>query len=211
MAIAVNKRSVMTLFSDSSNIYGHQIRLVLAEKGVTAEVEVVEANHLPQELLDLNPYGTIPTLIDRDLTLFEPHITLEYLDERFPHPPLMPVYPIARAQSRLVMYRIRREWYAAYETIIRSSQSAEAAAARKTLQEDLTAISALFKEKPYFMSDDFSLNDCYMAPLLWRLPLLDISLPKVAEKNLLPYMQKLFDRPAFIESLTDEEKKLRIL
>ncbi|TEA27033.1 glutathione S-transferase N-terminal domain-containing protein [Candidatus Schmidhempelia bombi] len=211
MAVAVNKRSVMTLFSDSSNIYGHQIRLVLAEKGVTAEVEVVEANHLPQELLDLNPYGTIPTLIDRDLTLFEPHITLEYLDERFPHPPLMPVYPIARAQARLVMYRIRREWYTAYETIIKSSQSAEAAAARKTLQDDLTAISALFKEKPYFMSDDFSLNDCYMAPLLWRLPLLDVSLPKVAEKNLLPYMKRLFDRPAFVESLSEEEKKLRVL
>lgn len=209
MVVAVNKRSVMTLFSDSTNIYGHQVRLVLAEKGVTAEVEVVEPNNLPQELLDLNPYGTIPTLIDRDLTLYESHIALEYLDERFPHPPLMPVYPIARANSRLVMYRIRREWYCAYETIINAPFSAEAKVARKSLQDDLTVISALFKEKPYFMSDDFSLNDCYMAPLLWRLPLLDIELPKVAEKNLLPYMARLFERSAFIESLTDDEKKIR--
>ncbi|WP_392566888.1 stringent starvation protein SspA [Utexia brackfieldae] len=209
MAVAVNKRSVMTLFSDTSSIYSHQIRLVLAEKGVTVEVELVEPNNLPQELLDLNPYGTIPTLIDRDLTLFEPHIALEYLDERFPHPPLMPVYPIARAQARLVMFRVRREWYTAYETIIKAPNSPEAANARKTLQDDLTAISALFKEKPYFMSEDFSLNDCYMAPLLWRLPLLDLTLPKVAEKNLLPYMARLFERHSFIESLTDDEKKIR--
>lgn len=210
MAVAVNKRSVMTLFSDLSNIYGHQIRLVLAEKGVTAEIEVVEPNHLPQELIDLNPYGTIPTLIDRDLTLFEPNIALEYLDERFPHPPLMPVYPIARAQSRLVMYRIRREWYKAYETILNAPSSSDAANARKLLQDDLTAISALFKEKPYFMSDEFSLNDCYMAPLLWRLPLLNITLPKVAEKNLAPYMERLFERSAFIESLTEDERKIRV-
>ncbi|QIQ21876.1 stringent starvation protein SspA [Zophobihabitans entericus] len=209
MVVAVNKRSVMTLFSDTTNIYGHQIRLVLAEKGVTAEVEVVESSNLPQELLDLNPYGTIPTLIDRDLTLYEPHIALEYLDERFPHPPLMPVYPIARANSRLIMYRIRREWYSAYETIIDNPESKNAAAARKVLLEDLTAISAIFKEKDYFMSDDFGLNDCYMAPLLWRLPLLGIEFPKVAEKNLTPYMNRLFERAAFIESLTEDEKKIR--
>lgn len=209
MAVAVNKRSVMTLFSDTTNIYGHQIRFVLAEKGVTAEFEYVDVNNLPQELLDLNPYGTIPTLIDRDLTLFEPHIALEYLDERFPHPPLMQVYPIARAQSRLIMYRIAHEWYSAYETIMRNESATAVNNARKLLQDDLTAISAIFKEKEYFMSDDFSLNDCYMAPLLWRLPLLGIKLPKVAEKNLQPYMARLFERPAFIESLTEDEKKIQ--
>lgn len=209
MAVAVNKRSVMTLFSDLTNIYGHVIRLVLAEKGVTAEIEVVEPNQLPQELIDLNPYGTIPTLIDRDLTLFEPHITLEFLDERFPHPPLMPVYPIVRAQSRLVMYRIRCDWYSAYETIMNAPSSTEASAARKALQDDLTVISPFFKETPYFMNEDFSLNDCYMAPLLWRLPLLNIQLPKTAEKNLFPYMDRLFERPAFTGSLTEDERKIR--
>ncbi|XKM14603.1 glutathione S-transferase C-terminal domain-containing protein [Orbaceae bacterium ac157xtp] len=209
MAVAVNKRSVMTLFCDKTDIYGHQIRLVLAEKGVTAEIEFVEADNLPQELLDLNPYGSIPTLIDRDLTLYEPHIALEYLDERFPHPPLMPVYPIVRANSRLTMYRIRKEWYSAYEVIIKDPQSDAAKEARKSLQEDLTAISVMFKEKPFFMSDDFTLADCYFAPLLWRLSVLDVNLPKVAEKNYLSYMARVFERPAFIESLTDEEKKMR--
>ncbi|GAA5109248.1 stringent starvation protein SspA [Orbus sasakiae] len=209
MAVAVNKRSVMTLFCDTTDIYGHQIRFVLAEKGVTAEIEFVEANNLPQELLDLNPYGSIPTLIDRDLTLYEPHIALEYLDERFPHPPLMPVYPIVRANSRLTMYRMRKEWYSAYHTIMDAPKSEAAKEARKSLQDDLTAISIMFKEKPFFMSDDFTLSDCYFAPLLWRLPLLDITLPKTAEKHYLSYMTRVFERPAFIESLTEDEKKIR--
>lgn len=209
MAVAVNKRSVMTLFCDTTGIYGHQIRFVLAEKGVTAEIEFVEQDKLPQELLDLNPYGSIPTLIDRDLTLYESHIALEYLDERFPHPPLMPVYPIVRANSRLTMYRMRQEWYAAYETIMASPESAEAVQARKLLLDDLTAISVIFKEKAFFMSDEFTLSDCYFAPLLWRLPLLGIQLPKVAEKNYLPYIARIFERPAFLASLTDDEKKMR--
>lgn len=210
MAVAVNKRSVMTLFCDKTDIFGHQIRFVLAEKGVTAEIEFVEANNLPQELLDLNPYGSIPTLIDRDLTLYEPHIALEYLDERFPHPPLMPVYPIVRANSRLTMYRMLKEWYSAYQTIINAPQSEAANEARKSLQDDLTSVSIIFKEKPFFMSDDFSLCDCYFAPLLWRLPLLNIVLPKTAEKHYLGYMTRIFERPAFIESLTDDEKKMRV-
>lgn len=209
MVVAVNKRSVMTLFCHTADIYGHQIRFVLAEKGVTAEIEFVGANNLPQELLDLNPYGTIPTLIDRDLTLHEPHIALEYLDERFPHPPLMPVYPIVRANFRLTMYRMKQEWYSAYETIIADPKSESAKVARKNLLDDLVSISLMFKEKDYFMSDDFSLCDCYFAPLLWRLPLLGIELPKVAEKHYLSYMSRIFDRPTFMSSLTEEEKKIR--
>lgn len=209
MVVAVNKRSVMTLFCDTTDIYGHQIRFVLAEKGVAAEIEFVTADNLPQELLDLNPYASIPTLIDRDLTLYEPHIALEYLDERFPHPPLMPVYPIVRANSRLTMYRIKKEWYSAYETIIADSNSDAAKISRKNLLDDLVSISVMFKEKDYFMSDDFTLCDCYFAPLLWRLPLLEIELPKVAEKNYLAYMSRIFERPAFVNSLTEEEKKIR--
>ncbi|WP_085246640.1 glutathione S-transferase N-terminal domain-containing protein [Gilliamella mensalis] len=209
MVVAVNKRSVMTLFCDTTDIYGHQIRFVLAEKGVAAEIEFVTADNLPQELLDLNPYGSIPTLIDRDLTLYEPHIALEYLDERFPHPPLMPVYPIVRANSRLTMYRIKKEWYSAYETIVADPNSDAAKIARKNLLDDLVSISVMFKEADYFMSDEFTLSDCYFAPLLWRLPLLDIELPKVAEKNYLGYMARIFERPAFVNSLTEEEKKIR--
>ncbi|MDF7671296.1 glutathione S-transferase N-terminal domain-containing protein [Orbaceae bacterium ESL0721] len=209
MVVAVNKRSVMTLFCNTTDIYGHQIRFVLAEKGVTAEIEFVDAENLPQELLDLNPYGTIPTLIDRDLTLYEPHIALEYLDERFPHPPLMPVYPIMRANSRLTMYRMKKEWYSACETILADPESEAAKIARKNLLDDLVAVSVMFKEKAYFMSDDFTLSDCYFAPLLWRLPVLDITLPKVADKHYLPYMAHIFERPAFISSLTEDERKIR--
>lgn len=110
MAVAANKRSVMTLFSGPTDIFSHQVRIVLAEKGVSVEIEQVEADNLPQDLIDLNPYRTVPTLVDRELTLYESRIIMEYLDERFPHPPLMPVYPVARGSSRLMMHRIEHDW-----------------------------------------------------------------------------------------------------
>lgn len=209
MSVAINKRSVMTLFSSVDEIYSHQVRFVLAEKDVTAEIEFVKLDALPQDLIDLNPYGTVPTLIDRDLTLYEPHVILEYLDERFPHPPLMPVYPIMRANARLTMYRIKKEWYSALETILKKPNSDEANKARRNLTDDLTAISAIFKEYPYFMNTEFSMIDCYMAPLLWRLPLAGVSFTKTAEKLLQAYMIRLFEREAFVASLTEEERKMR--
>ena len=111
MAVAANKRSVMTLFSGPTDIFSHQVRIVLAEKGVSVEIEQVEAGNLPQDLIDLNPYQSVPTLVDRELTLYDSRIIMEYLDERFPHPPLMPVYPVARGSSRLMMHRIEQDWY----------------------------------------------------------------------------------------------------
>ncbi len=186
MAVAPNKRSVMTLFSGPTDIFSHQVRIVLAEKGVSVEIEHVEPGHLPQDLIDLNPYQSVPTLVDRDLTLYDPHIIMEYLDERFPHPPLMPVYPVARGTSRQLMHRIQNDWYSLMSKIENGSAQ-EAANARRQLSEELIAVSPVFAEMEFFMSEEFSLVDCYLAPLLWRLPVLGIELNPSSSKYLQLY------------------------
>ena len=117
MAI-VTKRTVMTLYTDQSDIYSHQVRIVLAEKGVNVDVVSVDPEHPSNDLMSLNPYGSVPTLLDRDLVLFQANIIMEYLDERFPHPPLLPVYPVSRAECRKMMYRIERDWYELMQAIL---------------------------------------------------------------------------------------------
>lgn len=209
MSIDVNKRLVMTLFCEQNDIFGHQIKFVLAEKDVTADIECVDASDLPQELLDINPYSSLPTLVDRELTLFDPLIALEYIDERYPHPPLMPIYPIFRANLRLTLLRMRKEWINDYLIITQNSSPTKVKEAQKRLREDLTSVSSIFKNTDYFMQGEFTLCDCFFAPLLWRLPLLNLNLPKVAEKNYEPYMERIFNRPAFIASLSNEEAAIR--
>lgn len=209
MAVAANKRSVMTLFSGPTDIYSHQVRIVLAEKGVSFEIEHVEKDNPPQDLIDLNPNQSVPTLVDRELTLWESRIIMEYLDERFPHPPLMPVYPVARGESRLYMHRIEKDWYTLMNTIINGSAS-EADAARKQLREELLAIAPVFGQKPYFLSDEFSLVDCYLAPLLWRLPQLGIEFSGPGAKELKGYMTRVFERDSFLASLTEAEREMRL-
>ncbi|AWS50578.1 MULTISPECIES: stringent starvation protein SspA [Providencia] len=209
MAVAPNKRSVMTLFSGPTDIFSHQVRIVLAEKGVSVEIEHVEPGHLPQDLIDLNPYQSVPTLVDRDLTLYDPHIIMEYLDERFPHPPLMPVYPVARGTSRQLMHRIQSDWYSLMSKIENGSAQ-EAANARRQLSEELIAVSPVFAEMEFFMSEEFSLVDCYLAPLLWRLPVLGIELNPSSSKYLQLYMQRVFARDAFLASLTESEREMRL-
>ena len=159
MAVAANKRSIMTLFSDTIDIYSHQVRIVLAEKGVGVEISYTDPSNLSEDLLELNPYGTVPTLVDRELVLYKSHIIMEYLDERFPHPPLLPVYPVARAQSRLWINRIEKVWAKLIETVQWGSDK-DADVARKELTESLIAIAPIFADMPYFMSEDFSLVDC---------------------------------------------------
>lgn len=206
MAVAANKRSVMTLFSHADDMYSHQARIVLAEKGVGVDIHLVDLNNLPEDLIDLNPYGTVPTLIDRELALYEAKIIIEYLDERFPHPPLMPVYPVARGRSRLTMHRIESDWYS-LAAQIRNGENVEAA--RKELTESLLSVAPLLNETPYFMSEEFSLIDCYLAPLLWRLPALGIELNGQGSRELKGYMLKLFERESFQASLTEAERELR--
>lgn len=204
--MATNRRSVMTLFSDPTNPYCHQVRIVLAEKSISVDIVDVCTQDLSAEVMDFNPYGTVPTLVDRDLRLYESRIIMEYLDERFPHPPLLPVDPVSRATSRLYMYRVERDWYTLMDRILEGSES-EAAAARKELRESLIVISPVFAANPFFMNNEFSLVDCCVAPLLWRLPLLGIDLPARAQA-LSTYAKRIFTWPSFGKSLTEAEREM---
>ncbi len=206
----VSKRSSMTLFSDNTSHYSHRVRIVLAEKGVTVDLVESDSGVAPPELADVNPYNTMPTLLDRDLVLYESKVTMEYLDERFPHPPLLPVYPVARAESRLLMYRIERDWCALVDAIQNSRSDNVIKKSVKELREGLMAIAPIFNEKPFFMSDEFTLVDCCIAPILWRLPVLGVDIrPSKQSKPLLNYMDTLFSREAFRESLSIQEREMR--
>ena len=205
----VAKRSVMTLYSGADDVYSHQVRIVLAEKGVNFEaIEVVGNQQPPEDLIDLNPYNTVPTLVDRELVLFEAPIIMEYLDERFPHPPLMPVYPVARARSRLMMHRVEKDWYSLMKGILNGKER-EAEKARKELTESLLTLAPVFSETPYFLSEEFSLIDCCLAPLMWRLPAMGIKLTGRGAKEVSSYMDLLFERDSFQASLTDAEREIR--
>lgn len=204
MAI-IAKRTIMSLYSDNDNIYSHQVRIVLAEKGVNVDIMAVKTGEAPDDLYAVNPYGTVPTLIDRDLVLYEARIIMEYLDERFPHPPLLPVYPVARAETRKMMYRIEQDWYQLLQQIGRDEN---VETARQQLLDSLIGLEPVFADKPYFLSDEFSLLDCALAPLLWRLENLGITIPANA-KSLHVYMQRVFKRDSFQTSLTDVERQLR--
>jgi RNA polymerase-associated protein len=204
MAI-IAKRTIMSLYSDSDDIYSHQVRIVLAEKGVNVDILSAKQNEASGDLLAVNPYGTVPTLIDRELVLYEARIIMEYLDERFPHPPLLPVYPVARAETRKMMHRIEQDWYSLSHRIHRGE---DVESAQAQLRDSLTSLEPVFLDKTYFLSDEFSLLDCVLAPLLWRLPKLGVVIP-AEEKGLNEYMQRLFKRESFQASLTDAEKQLR--
>ncbi len=203
MAI-ITKRTIMSLYSNHDDIYSHQVRIVLAEKGVNVDIMPVNSETGSEDLLAINPYGSLPTLIDRELVLYEPRIIMEYLDERFPHPPLLPVYPVARAETRKMMYRIEQDWYGLTTRI----QAHDDHDARRLLLESLLAIEAVFADKLYFLSDEFSLLDCVLAPLLWRLPALDVTIPESAI-GITQYMERLFKRDSFESSLTDIERQIR--
>jgi RNA polymerase-associated protein len=208
MAVAASKKSLMVLYTGPNDIYSHRTRIVLAEKGVAAEViEVTKAN-TPEDFLEVNPYNTLPTLVDRNLVLYESRIIMEYLDERFPHPPLLPVYPVARAKFRLLIHRMESDWYTLVDKIIRGKEKT-ADKAREELIESFVNVAPVLKEFPYLFSEEFSLIDCCMAPLLWRLPTLGIELPKQA-KALDAYAERLFERASFQESLTEVERELRL-
>jgi len=199
------KHSTMILYSDASSISSHRVRIVLAEKGIAVNIIYVDPNNPPEDLLTLNPYNSMPTLIDRDLVLYQPNIITEYLDERFPHPPLLPVYPVARAKCRLMIYRIENDWLTLVDQIQQGKKN-EADEAHKELRNQLISIAPIFSEAPYFLSEDFSLADCCLAPMLWRLLSLDITLPNQA-KPVHEYMKRVFDRDSFRESLSDIERE----
>ncbi len=206
----VAKRSSMTFYSDGTSHYSHRVRIVLAEKGVAVETIDVDSDNKPEDLAALNPYNTLPTLVDRDLVLYEADIMMEYLDERFPHPPLFPVYPVARAQSRLWIFRIQKDWCSLVDSIMAGSgTSSQVEKTRKDLRESLISIAPIFGEKPFFMSDEFTIVDCCVTPILWRLPVMGIELPKTkTTKPLLDYRDRLFERESVMASLSEQEKEM---
>ncbi|PIQ42754.1 MAG: stringent starvation protein A [Gammaproteobacteria bacterium CG11_big_fil_rev_8_21_14_0_20_46_22] len=208
MAVAVSKKSGMTLFSGSNTLDSHRVRMVLAEKGLQSDIIEVDRQESPEDLLEVNPYNTVPTLVDRNLVVYHARIIMEYLDERFPHPPLLPVYPVSRAQFRLMMHRIEKDWYSLVE-VIQSGTPKAAEKARAELTESLIGMAPLFSQTPFLMSDEFSMIDCTVAPLLWRLPEYGIELPKTA-KAIHAYCERIFERKGFRESLTDTEIELRL-
>ena len=204
----MNKRTVMTLYS-GDDIYSHQVRIVLAEKGVNVDVLNISQEHTNEDLIQLNPYNTLPTLVDRDLVIYNARIIMEYLDERFPHPPLLPVYPVSRSKSRLMMFRIKQDWYKLVDRILTPGVDSDIKqAAQEELRSGLVALTPLFSDKPFFLSEDFTLVDCLIAPMLWRLSVLGIELPKQA-KPILDYAQRIFERDSFQASLTENELDMK--
>lgn len=198
----------MTLFSDPTDAWSHRTRLVLAEKSVNIDYVDVQHGNLPEDLLDLNPYNSVPTLVDRELVLYDSRVIVEYLDERFPHPPLMPVDPVTRAQYRLYLYRIEKDWYSLADKIGDGTDRKLATRARKALQDSIVATSEIFTARKFFLSDEFSLVDCTIAPIFWRLPVFNIELPAQAQP-IQRYMDTVFARTSFQFSLTELEQEMR--
>ena len=207
MALLANRRSVMSLYSDINDPASHAVRFVLAEKAINVEIQHVTSDDRPEDLVDLNPYADgILTLVDRELVLYEPQIIMEYLDERFPHPPLMPVDPVTRASNRLYRYRIQRDVYDYVPSLEKGGAQAEAS--RKAVRDNLTSIAPIFAQRKFFMSDDYSLVDFFLTPVLWRLGHYKIKLPASA-KPLLQFADRMFARDAFEASLSEGEREMR--
>ena len=205
----VTKRSTMTFFSDARDHYSHRVRMVLAEKGVAVEIVDVDPSHKSEDLADINPYNSLPTLLDRDLVLYEANVIMEYLDERFPHPPLLPVYPVQRALSRLWITRVEKEWSGRLDVLMAGKgRETVITKARKELRESIISIAPIFSEKPFFMNEDFTLVDCCVVPILWRLKYVGISLPERSTRPLQKYMQMIFERESFRESLSETELEM---
>jgi len=209
MAASPRIRNALTLFSSPDCVVCHRVRLVLAAKGVSYELVPVDTANPPEDLLDLNPYHSVPTLVDRDLVLYAASVVSEYLDERYPHPPLMPVDPLSRARLRLAMLTVEREWVPQVQAI-QSGSRAAAEAGKKRLQELLINSLPVFKAARFFLNSEMSLADCAVAPIVFRLPALGVVLPKEA-KVIEDYGLRIFRNPGFLRSLTPEEKLLREL
>ncbi|MEY2699986.1 MAG: hypothetical protein RIQ52_741 [Pseudomonadota bacterium] len=207
MATVASRKSAMTLYASPVCVYSHRARVVLREKNIVGEVELTShPDELPHDLLQMLPDPCLPVLMDRDLVLYETRIIMEYLDERFPHPPLYPMDPVSRAQARMLIHRIEHDWYALL-TEIQSVGEKKSARTRKQLKESLVGMSPVFSARPYFMGDEFSLVDCCMGPLLWRLPASGVDIPKQAT-GLRQYALRLFQRDGFRLSLSEYEQDI---
>ncbi|MBN1378557.1 MAG: glutathione S-transferase N-terminal domain-containing protein [Gammaproteobacteria bacterium] len=207
MATITNRRPVMTLYSVPTDAHSHRARMVLAEKDIVVDIVDIDPDNKPEDLLAVNPYDDNPTLVDRELMLYDSRIIMEYLDERFPHPPLLPVDPVSRARCRLALYRIEHDWYSLVDQL-KTGQAVNADQLRKELRESITLVAPILERTPYFLYDEFTIVDCSIAPILWRLPVLGIDLPNQA-KALMKYADRIFARPCFQASLSEAERQMR--
>ncbi len=198
----------MNLYTTATSILCHRTRIVLNEKDIVHELILVDPKKMPEDLIDLNPYGSLPTLVDRDLVLYNSRVIMEYLEERFPHPPLMPVGPVQRAQTRLALFQVESDWYPLIEIIETKGEKA-VAKAKKDLAESIASVAEIFNAMPYFLSEDFSLVDASVAPILWRLRHYGIEMPKEAN-SINVYADRLFERDGFKLSLTESEREMRL-
>ena len=208
MTSVANRRSMMELYSGNTCIRSHQVRFVLAEKGILTEITNVDGSVVPEDLMALNPYVSLPTLIDRELILYDSRVIVEYLDERYPHPPLMPVSPVERAKLRLGLATIERDFVEPAVALDLVLGTRVENAHRKKLKSLLAASTDLFGIQRFFLSDDFTIVDCVIAPILWRLNLFGIELPG-NQKSIDAYMERIFARVAFKESMTEDEEEMR--
>ena len=197
----------MKLYSGPLCLYSHVCRFVLSEKEIGHEVIYLTDGRTDQEIAELNPYGETPTLVDRDLVLYDSMVVSEYLDEKFPHPPLLPSDPTARAQARVMVTRLRRDWLDALQFCITTGTRVDKKLS-KSLWDGLMAMSNHFGQQKYALGNEFSLVDCYLAALLWRLPVLKLDLPRQASK-ILDYGDRMFDKPGFQASLSEAEREIR--
>ena len=208
MTSVANRRSMMELYSGNTCIRSHQVRFVLAEKGILTEITNVDGSVVPEDLMALNPYVSLPTLIDRELVLYDSRVIVEYLDERYPHPPLMPVSPVERAKLRLGLVTIERDFVEPAVALDLVLGTRVENAHRKKLKSLLTSSADLFGIQRYFLNDDFTIVDCVIAPILWRLNLFGIELPG-NQNSIDAYMERIFSRVAFKESMTEDEEEMR--
>jgi RNA polymerase-associated protein len=202
----------MILYSERDDHYSQRVRIILAEKDISAEIREMSIEEVPDDILSISPYQKLPILVDRDLALHDPAVMMEYLDERFPHPPMLPVYPVSRANCRTLMLRIDREWCPLLDELIESKKTEkELMKIREELLHEISSIAPTFKEFKFFMNDEFTLVDCYFATILWRLPSVGIRLPVNRHlKPLLDYQDSLFKRASFLDSLSTIERDLKI-
>ena len=198
---------MMTLYSGTTDPFSQRCRIVLHEKGMDFQIIDVDMDRKPEDLAIMNPYNTVPVLVERELVLHESNIINEYIDERFPHPQLMPPDPLMRARARLFLYRFEKEIFVHVETM-ESGDQRKLEKARAAIRDRLNEIAPIFNKQNYIMGDEFSMLDVAMAPLLWRLNWYEIELPKSAAP-VLKYAERIFQRQGYIDALTPAERGMR--
>ena len=204
-----NRRSMMGLFSGNTCIRSHQVRFVLREKGITTDIQNVDGKKVPEDLIALNPYASIPTLTDRELVIYDSGVIIEYLDERYPHPPLMPVSPVDRAKIRLALVSLEADIVSNAIDLDAALGSRNENSLRKKLKSMLNASLDLFSSNDYFLNDELTVIDCVLAPILWRLEYFGISLGK-EQKAITDYMEIVFSRETFQNSLSEDEEEMHL-